>query len=310
MVVDALRKNRNLTGLGAWLANRRGSASQETGDFLECCLSKIEDGKAREVCKTLEHDTAENVDAVLHELVAHELFTRLEFTPTFKPKLPNKGLTPDMDVTINGQKYIVDVFLTHNAVKTEKGEVGGYSSTVDAGENTKKIYDVIKSKYKYDAIGKPIILVVFLGDHNVELLDVSRALYGAGLEDEWLKDKFPFGIADFQREIGSKSNQELPGGAILPNEEGVPRCANLSAVLACDWFDSLDKGRPGKQLYCAVLHHWKPNVPITEGQFRKFQEVVWVESPPNSCQYKVVDHSGAACRFSGCDQLQFESEYR
>ncbi|MGH9355027.1 MAG: hypothetical protein ACRD10_02745 [Terriglobia bacterium] len=262
--------------------------------------------------KALEREKAENVDAALYELVAHELLRRLEFTPTFKPAYKasaNKKLSPDMDVMINGQKYIVDVFLTHNAIKTIKRGRDRFRLTVNQGENAKNIHDKIIQKCgKYASIQKPIILVVFLGDHNVELLDVSRALYGAGLEDGWLKDKFPFGIADFQREISSKFNQELPGGAILPDEEGVPRCANLSAVLACDWFDSLDKNRPGKRLYCIAFHHWQPNVPIPPARFSNFREVVWSQNSSNSYDLRVINSFAAVAKFAQGDRLEFGND--
>ncbi len=309
MIVDALRKNPNLRGVGVWLANHRGSASQETGNFLERCLSRLDQSRRTEVLKVLGCETAENVDAALYELVAHELFTRLGWTPTFKPAYTlssNKKLTPDMDVAINGREFVVEVFLTYNAVRTVRPEVAGFRHTVDAGENTKKIYDAIKEKCgKYGPIQKPVMLVAFLADQDTEPEHVQEALYGARLGDGWLKRNFPFGIADFQR---SKSIQGLPGGAMLPSENDVPGCANLSAVLACDWLDALDRRRPGKRLYCAVLHHWKPDVPIPAGKFGKFPEVVWCRNSSNYYEWKVINSRDTVASFAEGDLLEFGND--
>ena len=51
----------------------------------------------------------------------------------------------------------------------------------------------------------------------------------------------------------------------------MPSHPNLSAVVACQWFDTLHRGNPGRRLHCVVLHHYSPHVLLPPGTFSRFQ---------------------------------------
>jgi hypothetical protein len=38
----------------------------------------------------------------------------------------------------------------------------------------------------------------------------------------------------------------------------------LSAVIACDWFDTLARSSPGRTPGCVVYHRWKPDIALAK----------------------------------------------
>jgi len=308
-----LRRNEKLSGWPKWVLDSPNPAAVETREFLETCFANIREEKRARLLERLRSGDTDNVDASLRELVAHELFRRLHLEPEFEPKV-GAGLTPDMMAKVADHECIVDVFLTRNPSRTIKKTLPGSlldlpkdsQYTVDAGERAKKVRDTILEKHqKYSATGKPMILVVFLGDHWVEMGDVQRALYGASLADAWLRDDFPNGMANFRKEVVSMHREPPAGGAMLPDDRGQPGCPSLSAVIACDWFYTLNRSRPGKRLSCLVLHHWKPHVPIPAGHFGQFPEVAWSPERSGSYMYTIRNSLCTVAKFTGADEVEF-----
>jgi hypothetical protein len=182
-----------------------------------------------------------------------------------------------------------------------------FQYTVDSGDRAKKVRDRIREKQrKYARTGKPIILVVFLGDYWMSVTDVQRALYGEPLGSDWLREEFPKAIMEFREElVDANTSAAPPDGAMLPDELGRPGCPKLSAVLVCDWFDTLNRSQPGKRLSCLVLHHWSPDVQIPAGGFGQFAEVAWTLKSSGLYEYNVIKSLNTVARFTGAGELEF-----
>lgn len=312
MLRGTLQRNGKLSEWAKWVRDDLDPAAVETREFLGRCFANIREAKRARLLARLRSGDTDNVDASLHELVAHELFRRLHFEPKFEPKVG--GLTPDMTAKVADHECIVDVFLTRNPSRTTRRTLPGTlldlpegtQYTVDAGDRAKKVRDTILEKHhKYSATGRPMILVVFLGDHWVQMRDVQCALYGVPLADAWLRDDFPNGIANFRKEVVAMHREPPAAGAMLPDDRGQPGCPNLSAVIACDWFDTLNSSRPGKRLSCLVLHHWKPRLPIPAGHFDQFPEVAWCRERSGSYMYTIKNSLCSVAKFTGADEFEF-----
>lgn len=312
MLLDTLREKAKLSEWAKWAAGNPNSAARETRDFLEVCFANVAKNRQNKLLQSIRLADEDTTDSILHELVAHELLRRLRFEPDFGPKL-STSLTPDMMATVTNQRFIVDVFLTRNPSRTIRPfpcRLRGHPEfeyTVDSGDRAKKIRDRIMEKHqKYSRTGKPMILVVFLGDHWMSMRDVQRALYGASLGDEWLHEPFPNAIIKFRRDlVDANIAAPPPDGAMLPDDHGRPGCPKLSALLACDWFDTLNRSQPGKRLSCSVLHHWSPDVPIPAGAFGQFPEVAWTLKSSGTYEYNIVKSLDTVARFTGADELEF-----
>ena len=318
MLLSSLQANSYLGDWAKWIRDGSDEAAHEEREFLETCFAKIPANKRTAFCKRISSDDERNVDAALYELVAHELFRRLHMTPEFGPKLKDSStgnpLTPDLMVQVGGQDFILDVFLTHNPTRTIKPltllgvkEIKGVTYTVDAGDRAKKIWETVLNKYKkYDATGTPLILVVFLGDHWVEMYDAQTALYGAPIGDRWLSEDFPRGLSNFRQGIASADESPPSGGAMLPDESGRPGCPRLSAVVACDWFYTLNRSHPGRRLYVQVLHHWSPDLPMTVGQYGEFAEITWSVDSTGCYRWQARGSLQTVAAFEGSDELKFQ----
>src|SRR5437870_1842279 len=95
-----LLKNDKIKSTWAWwVATNEGKAARETRDFLSMCFSNIDTQKEPAVIKRLRGDKSQ-VEATLHELVAHELLRRLKLTPQFEPSIG--GQTPDLSFRVKG----------------------------------------------------------------------------------------------------------------------------------------------------------------------------------------------------------------
>lgn len=316
MLLGALRQNKKLSDWAKWVRDNPKSAARETRDFLERCLANIPKNKQGTFLHRIRSADVNVADSLLHELVAHELLRRLGLEPQFGPKLDDR-LTPDMMVKIANQQFIVDVFLTRNPSRTiqplcrifpgtakELQDLGVY--TVDSGDRAKKIRDSLLEKYrKYAQTGAPLILIVFLGDHHMQMPDVETALYGEPLTSTWLSEGFPNSITKFRRELVDRTADNPPGGTMLPDEAGQCGCPKLSAVLACDWFDTLDRGHPGKRMRCLILHHWKPDVPIPAGMFGGFAEVTWTLGSSGTYRHNLTKSLNTVAKFRGTNGLVF-----
>jgi hypothetical protein len=222
----------------------------------------------------------------------------LEYAPRIKEL--EAEWTPDLVVRIDGQKFIVDVFVRHTPRRTVKRYTHGYSVT-DRGDAAKEFGERISEKcQRYEIVGLPLLLIIFLGDSMLQTMDVEVALYGASIGDGNLEDQFPQHITTLRP----------PGGVLLP-EYGTdfPRHPNLSAVVACRWFDTSNRENPGKRLDCRVLHHWQPTVLAPPGTFHPFPELVWHETPSGVWKPHLTAPSDYVARFGAGNIFEFR-EYK
>ena len=144
-------------------------------------------------------------------------------------------------------------------------ELSGSSGYRDSGEAAKKIADMVSKKAgRYRRLHLPLILFVFFAGHDVGTDDVERALYGATVNELCLNG----GLAVHCHEDWHSHGVFCPPGPTGRHRE-------LSAVIACDWFDTLAPGRPGRRLRCVVYHHWQPCVALARGSFGRFHDVHW-----------------------------------
>src|SRR5260370_7350707 len=99
----------------SWLVNDNEQAARTTRGFLNTCFANIPPSKHRRILKKLAGDQSQ-VEATIHEFVAHELLRRLGLSPEFEPSIA--GLTPDLSFEIEGKRFFGDVYLTHTPSKT------------------------------------------------------------------------------------------------------------------------------------------------------------------------------------------------
>ncbi len=236
MFIEYLRRNLNKSPWAAWLANDPGRAATETRNFIAKCFERLEQKTQSQILTRVQKADETDIDALIHELVAHELLFRMQLNPKYHPQVG--GLTPDFKVSAGRTEFLLDVFLTYNPTRTIFCQTEYSLGTVDRGDRAKKIADRISEKSnKYKSTNMPLLLLVFLGDHTLKSSNIEQAAYGASLGDGNLNEDFPRKLSKLQP----------PGGVMLPDECASPQHPNLSAVVACDWFDTLNRQRPGKR---------------------------------------------------------------
>jgi hypothetical protein len=303
MLAEALRAAPHKSPWAAWLTTEDGTAASETREFLESCFQTVPETKhAGIIKKKITPGDAAQIDATLHELVAYKLLHQLSFEPEYDPGIRGleKKLTPDIAVQIFGQQFIVDVFVRHTPRRTITRHTWGYSR-IDHGDAAKEFGERISEKCrKYEIVGLPLLLVAFLGDFMLKTASVEAALYGASIGDGNLDDQFPQRITALRP----------PGGVLLP-ESGTdsPRHPNLSAVVACSWFDTSNRENPGKRLHCLVLHHWHPTVRAHPGAFHPFPELAWRETQSGFWKPYLTAPSNLVARFGVGNRFEFR-EYK
>ena len=227
MFIQALRQSPRTSRWATWVIGDQGAAATETRQFLSVCFDRLGQADQRTVINRTCSADATGIDSLIHELVSHELLCRLGLKPTVEPQVG--GLTPDFAVLISGTKFLVDVFVANNPSRTIVCKTEAGLGTVDCGDRAKKISDRLAEKsIRYGKIGLPFIAIVFLGDHQMASHNIVEAFYGASLDDGNLLDDYPSYLA------GLKTS----AGLTLPDDQGKPRHQNISAVLACDWFDT------------------------------------------------------------------------
>jgi hypothetical protein len=199
----------------------------------------------------------------------------LELSPEFEPSIA--GLTPDLSFELQGRRFLGDVYLTHSPLKTVRDFCDGTGEAWDTSKpdesRANKIANVLAKKAgTYKPLALPFVVFVFLGDHRIlGASDVERALFGMTAYEVNLEERFP----------NSVSRDRMPvGGLLLPDEDGNYRHHNLSAVISCDWFDTLNRQDRGKRLHCLVLHNWNGEALPVEA-FRLFPQIIWNQSEPD-----------------------------
>jgi hypothetical protein len=125
---------------------------------------------------------------------------------------------------------------------------------------------MVEKASKYSALGVPLLVFAFLGDHN--LLDVGKAektLFGMTLEEVQDEGRFPYHI----------EHPDPYGGILLPDADRSFPHPNLAAVVVCDWFDTLNPADRGRRLHCVVLHALAPFCTLPSDAFAPFGQVQW-----------------------------------
>jgi hypothetical protein len=270
MLDIALSKAASKSEWVSWLVNDNDDAARTTLGFLNTCLANIPTSKHPRIFQKLAGDRS-NVEATIHELVAHELLRRLGLSPEFEPSIA--GLKPDLGFEIEGKRFLGDVYLTHSPAKTLEDCADGTGESWDRSKpdesRADKIAKVLADKaVKHNPIALPFVAFVFLGDHRIlSAGDVERALFGMTAYEVSLEERFPKSV----------SRDRVPvGGLLLPDEDGNYRHHNLSAVISCDWFDTLN----GKRLHCRVLHNWTGEA-LPVKAFSLFPQIIWNQSEPD-----------------------------
>jgi hypothetical protein len=228
MLDQALNRGASKSHWVSWLLTG-GDAARSTRDSLNICFANIPIARQSGILKKLS-GTESQIEATIHELVAHELLRRLGLSPEFEPSLDR--LTPDIAFEAGGKRFISDVYLTHSPSKTFRDFSDGTGEAWDIsrpGESrAHKIAAMLAEKAgKYKSLTMPLVVFVFLGDHRIlSASDVERALLGMTAYEASLEDRFPEGVA----------RDRIPvGGLLLPDETGSHLYGNLSAVVSCDW---------------------------------------------------------------------------
>jgi hypothetical protein len=113
---------------------------------------------------------------------------------------------------------------------------------------------------KYRAARMPLLLFVVLVGHDIGLIDLETALFGTT-------------VGEMTQTGGLRDNchhdWHIHGLFCPPGPEA--RHRNITAVVSCDWFDSL--ARTGRRLHCVVYHHWRAEVDLRTGAFGQFPDV-------------------------------------
>ncbi len=295
MFSEILNKTPRKSKWATWVASDDSRSAKETRAFLDTCFLNIPSGKRLRLSRKIQKGDEAEVEALIYELVAHELLRRLGHAPEFNPVI--NGLTPDIYLEVLGQRFIVDVFVTHSPSKTVTNFGDGSGEAFDQGDRAQKISDSIRKKsLKYAKTGLPLLLFAFLGDRYIlSAMHVERALFGITVNEISPEERFPEDI----------STEVYEGGVLLPDERGMPGHPNLSAVLVCDWFDTLNRKNRGKRLYCLVLHHWNPKIRLPVGAFRDFAQVTWNCYELGRWCCKFINDQNIVARFVLDDEIEF-----
>ena len=193
-----------------WIFTNESKSAIVTKKFFNTCFLNLPEDKRNIVIREIKNETIENVASLLYELIAYELFRRLKTKPIFKPKIDNKN--PDLTISVNGQDFIVDVFLTHSPGKTIKilKENSQLTALNDSGDRAEKITEAIVGKAsKYKKLDIPLVLLGFLGDMDIlSVENVFESLFGV------FRNCSKFKLNDINNGIIARKKQS---GVYLPN---------------------------------------------------------------------------------------------
>ena len=253
-----------------WMATSGDAEAIWERRFYNMAIKRLPEIKQRRICHICKKADDAEVEAVLYELLAHELLSRLHLKPGWHPAI--EGQTPDLKFRVSDQDFIADCIVLHSPKRTLKDYPDGTGYAFDGsrpGESrSSKLYDIIERKaQKYRITDLPLIVFVFAGDRRIMDTQVlERTLYGRTILEASGEETFPSaGYAPV-----------VTGGLLLPSEDGNQRYTNLSAAVWCDWFWSGDwSAPPAKRLFCAVYHHWSPDTPLPISAFNPLFQVAW-----------------------------------
>jgi hypothetical protein len=244
------------------LATSPTGAAAETRAFLDRALAHLPAATFARVQRRLQRADASGVDSTLHELVIFEICQELGVRPTFEPRAHNQ--TPDLSLTIGETPFWADVLVTYRPTSTLRVSEGlhGYE---DGGEAARKIGDAIAAKaVKYRSLDGPLLVFVMFGRYDVDLDDLETGLYGSPVSEAAIEGVSPLSCDETWHRHG----------ILCPPSSEAPH-TNLSAVIACEWFDTLNVADRGRRLRCVAYHHWRPRRALPVGSFTPFSDLIW-----------------------------------
>jgi len=298
----------------AWL-NTDGRAQKTTRKFLKTCYCNLTPDEQSKWAQRVSAGDEKQTMATIHELVAFGLLQRLQLAPQYEPSVD--GLTPDISFDCSGQQFLADVFVTYNPERTVRREkhaitkvaggdvqvVGEHEVvyTIDKGERAWKIeQDLTRKADRYANTGLPLIIFVFLGDlYGLRMGNVAEAVFGyycTGLR--------------FTREdvlAPAQHGRPYPPGLFLRKISGLPHPRGLSAVVACDWFDTLNRDDPGKRLDCRVFHYWDATCGLPISAFGDFPQVVWAQKGPDTWEWGYTTTDIPVAKFPSTGGIAFHT---
>lgn len=285
-----------------WLINDNKHAARSTLNFLNTCFANIHEAKHPGICKKLKCNNKDGVEATICELVAHELLRRLELSPEFE-FVSVDGLKPDLSFATEGKRFLTEVYLTHSPSKTYRDfknrmEGEAWDTSKPDESRAHKIEDVLSEKIsKYKCLDMPLVVFVFLGDHRgLSESDVETALFGMTAKEVSLEKRFPESV----------SRECIPvGGLLLPDEDGNNPYCNLSAVVSCDWFDTLNRQDRGKRLHCLVLHNWGATEALPIDAFKPFPQIIWSQSEPGIWKPRLTKNRTIVAKFTNDGGIEY-----
>jgi hypothetical protein len=299
---DILRNRSSNSSWTSWLVQADGKAAIETLQFLSSCFSELPANERNRLEKRINNGDEREIEAIYSELVTHELMKRLRLEPEWSLRI--QSYNPDLAFRSNGYDFIADVVVIRSPSKTIEPHVNvisSWDSPVKPSESrSKKFADHISKKAtKYRSLGLPLVVFVFRGDHHLVDLDkVESALYGMTIE-EIMSD------TDFPDELGKTG---IHPGILLPRDgEELPH-QNLTAVIYCDWFDTLNRADEGKRLHCVVLHCWAAKTPLPHEAFGDFGQVTWVKRNQKQLEPQIIGNMSTVVKFSENGSLE-KKEY-
>lgn len=303
MINNALSKAASKYEEIFWLVNDHKEVARSTREFLNNCFANIPAAKYPRIIQKLAGD-ANEIKATIHELVVHELLHRLGLTPELEPSVGK--LKPDLSFKVKGKRFFADVLISHSPSKTIKDFGDGTGCARDTskkGESrTHKITEKLEAKaLKYKCLAEPLIVFVFLGDHQILGPEhVEKALFGMTISEVGLEARFPISV----------DRDCVPvGGMLLPDEDSICRHSNLSAVVSCDWFNTLNPEARGRRLHCFILHNWAAQHTLPVETFKHFPQIIWKQIDSNIWQPELTLEACTVAKFTLDGELEYR-EYR
>jgi len=272
-----------------WLVT--SGKAREPLDFLKMSYLNLTPDEQSRWIKRVSSGEVDQVEATIYELVTVELLRRLQLAPKYEPSV--QGKTPDIRFSFAGQEFLADVFVTHSPSKAVE-RIGPMWRMEDAGDRAWKIQVKLEAKLgRYGKLGLPLILFVFLGDHHLlGIRHVEQALFG----DYYTEGKFT-----------KRDNRPSLYGLFLKKAVGLPPPPrNLSAVVACDWFDTLNRQDPGKRLSCLVVHYWDADRGLPVAAFGRFPQIVWSSKGPDTWRWEYTTEDPIVAKLPPAGGIEFE----
>jgi len=283
---EIIRGSQSKSNWVIWLSTDKGKAATETLSFLSICYLNIPKAKRDRVRERLLAGNQDEIDAIIRELVAFELLRRLHLQPEWSPKIGGKN--PDLMFIANGKKFIADVFLVNSPKKTINKiddihtEFWDKPQSPSESRSNKIASTISKKSNHYSQLAYPLVLFVFFADNlGLDVQKVESALYGMTIGEIQGDETYP-----------DSNTHHLS-------------CPNLAAVIACKWFDTLNRTDEGKRLRCVVLHNWTTNSKLPIDVFSPFGQVIWNTIGENKRPH-YDGNPNMVAKFQSEDQLEIK----